>query len=59
MENVAEKLDNINSTLEKMLGVMEKPENRIVKAFAVFGLFVGALSIVNIIDTILKWFIGG
>jgi hypothetical protein len=59
MEKVAEKLDNINQTLEKILLVMNKPENKAVKAFAFFGLFVGALSIVNIIDTVLRWFIGG
>ncbi|MCL2763341.1 MAG: hypothetical protein FWD36_09095 [Treponema sp.] len=59
MEKVAEKLDNINQTLEKMLMIMDKPENKIVKAFALFGLFVGALGIVNIIDTVLRWFIGG
>jgi len=59
MEIVAEKLDNINQTLEKMLAVINKPENKVVKAFAFFGLFVGALSIVNIIDTVMRWFIGG
>jgi len=59
MEIVAEKLDNINQTLEKMLGVMKKPGNKVVQAVVVFGLFVGALGIVNVIDTVIKWFIGG
>jgi len=59
MKEVAEKLDHINKTLEKILVVMQKPENKIVKALAVFGLFVGALGLVNIIDTILRWLTGG
>ena len=37
MKEVAEKLDHINKTLEKILVVMQKPENKIVKALAVFG----------------------
>ena len=59
MEAVVDKLDNINQTLEKILGVMNKPENKIVKIFAFFGLFVGALGIVNIIDTVLQWITRG
>ena len=59
MEKVAQKLDNINLTLEKILAVMNKPENKVVKAFAFFGLFVGALGIVNVIDTVINWFTGG
>ena len=59
MDVVAEKLDAINQTLEKILVVMQKPANKVVNALAVFGLFVGALGLVNIIDTILRWATGG
>ena len=58
MEKVAEGLDRINKTLERMLAVMQKPENKLIKALAVVGLFVGALGLVNILDTVLRWFIG-
>jgi len=66
MEGTGEKLDSINRTLEKhneiaqkMLDVMQKPENKIVQAFILGGLVVSALGIVNIIDTILSWLAGG
>ena len=59
MEKVADKLDNINQTLVKILGVMEKPENPFVKTLTVAGVGVGILGIIQVIDTIVKWFGGG
>jgi len=63
MELVAEKLDNINKTLErnneiaqKMLDTMRKPENPFIKVLTVAGIGVGILGIIQVIDTILKWF---
>jgi len=56
MEKVAEKLDAINQTLEKMLKVMEKPENPFVKVLTIAGIGVGILGIIQVIDTIVKWF---
>jgi len=63
MDNVVEKLDNINKTLEKhnaitqkMLEVMQKPENPFFKALTIAGIGVGILGIIQVIDTILKWF---
>jgi preprotein translocase subunit Sss1 len=63
MENVVEKLDAINQTLEKhnvitqkMLDVMQKPENPFLKALTIAGVGVGILGIIQVIDTILKWF---
>jgi len=59
MDRVADKLDGINKTLEKILGVMEKPQHKVVQAVMLVGLFVGALGAVNIVDTVLRWIIGG
>jgi preprotein translocase subunit Sss1 len=63
MEQVVEKLDNINRTLErnneitrKMLDVMQKPENPFFKVLTIAGIGVGILGIIQVIDTILKWF---
>ena len=35
MEMVVEKLDDINHTLDKMLAVMQRPENRFIRLFYV------------------------
>ncbi|MDR0444052.1 MAG: hypothetical protein LBH44_11670 [Treponema sp.] len=60
--STAENLTAINRTLEKhneiaqkMLEVMQKPENPFFKVLAAAGLGVGALGIIHVIDTILKW----
>jgi preprotein translocase subunit Sss1 len=58
MEKVEEKLDNINKTLEGILEVMKKPENKFQNALTLAGAGVGVLGIIHIIDTILNW-IGG
>jgi hypothetical protein len=63
MDNLVEKLDNINQTLEKhnaitqkMLELMQKLENPFFKALTIAGIGVGILGIIQVIDTILKWF---
>jgi len=59
LEEVAQKLDSINQTLEQMLAVMRKPKNRVVQIVMLVGMFVGALGIVNVADTVFRWIIGG
>ena len=67
MEKVVKKLDNMNKTLEKhlkrhndiaqeMLNIMKKPENSFVKALTIAGVVVGILGIIQVVDTIIKWF---
>jgi len=56
MEMIAEKLDDINQTLGKMLEVMQRPENRFLKVLIISGTVVGVLGIIQIIDTVVKWF---
>ena len=65
MKSQAEKLDSINKTLErhndivqKMLDIMQKPENPFVKTLTVAGVGVGVLGIIQVVDTIIKWFGG-
>lgn len=57
-EPIAERLEDINKTLEKMLAVIQKPENPFVKVLTVAGVGVGVLGIIQVIDTIVKW-VGG
>jgi len=59
MERIVERLDTMNSTLEKMLEVMKKPVNKFFRALEIIGLGVGILSILNAIDIIRGWVIGG
>jgi len=57
-EKIAEELNNINQTLNNILGAMKKTENPFVKTLTTVGIGVGVLGIIQIIDTILKWFGG-
>ena len=59
MDKVAEELNGINKTLEKILNVMEKPENKTVNTLEIVVLVVAALGFINIIDTVLSWVRGG
>ena len=59
MDRIVEKLDAIDKTLERMLEVMKKPENKFLRALEIIGLGVGALSILNAADIIRSWIIGG
>ena len=44
---------------KRMLNIMDKPENRAVKVLHIVGLVVGAMGLLNFIDLIIKWIIGG
>jgi len=55
MEKIEERLDNINKTLEKILTVMEKKEPPILRIVIIGGLIAAFLSIIDHIDTIIKW----
>ena len=66
MDNNGEKLDNINKTLEKqneilqnIFEIMPKPGSRITRILELAVLFAGALGVLNAIDTIKRWIIGG
>ena len=55
----AQKLDKINKTLEKMLGVMQKPENKFVRVVRLIALVAGALSMLYYAEMIRNWISGG
>jgi len=56
MAKIADKLDNINGTLEKMLAVMNKPESLFNRVLTVGGMIASILGIVVVIDMVAKWF---
>ena len=70
MNKVVEKLGNMNQTLEKhlerhndiaqkMLDMMQKPENKFMRVLEISALLAGALSILGVVDIIKKWILGG
>jgi len=66
MNDTVEKLDNINRTLErhneimqKMLDMMPKPESKFNQVFDTVVLIVTVLGILNAVDIIRRWIIGG
>jgi hypothetical protein len=58
MEEIAEKLDKINKTLEGILGVLSMPENRVMTIFKYVGAGVSALGFLSIAEIIRQWVIG-
>ena len=60
-DEITEKLDAINKTLEGMLATMRKPENKIVRGMTIASLSASLLGagLFGIIDFIIKNFFGG
>jgi hypothetical protein len=63
MEKVSKNLGSIKKALEhqneimlKIVEVMQKPENPFMRVLAIIGTIVSFSNIVNVIDTIIKWF---
>jgi len=65
-----ELLNSINNTLEthlkrqneilrQMLDIMPRPEGKFRKIMETAVLFIGTFGIINLIDVIIKWVIGG
>ena len=59
MEKSAESLDNINITLEYMLGVMKQPESKVMTVLKYVGAVVGALGFLTIVELVRQWIMGG
>ena len=55
MAKIADKLDNINVTLEKILKVMDKPKNPVLTGFEIAGMVASILGIIALVDIIFKW----
>jgi len=58
-EKVVEKLANIHNTLEGILQILSKPENKVMVIFKYVGAGVGALSFLSIVEIVRKWIKGG
>jgi hypothetical protein len=59
MEEIAEKLEDINKTLQKMLKFIGKPEDKADKVLERILTIVGIFGIINVVDVILQWIVGG
>jgi hypothetical protein len=57
MENIVEKPDNVNKTLEGILSVLRTPENKVMSVFKYVG--VSALGVLSIAEIIRQWIMGG
>ena len=52
---IADRLDNINKTLEKILAVMDKKEPPFIRMLIIGGLIAAFLSIMDHVETFIKW----
>jgi len=66
MDNIVEKLDNINRAFErhneimqKMLDIMPKSESKLARILDTMVLIVGVLGVLNAVDIVRQWIIGG
>ena len=59
MENISEKLDNINNTLEGIRQILSMPENKVMTILKYIGAVVGALGILTVVELIRQWIMGG
>jgi len=50
---------HMSDTLDQVLVVMKKPENKFVRALDIASAIVGTLAILSIVDSIQSWFFGG
>jgi preprotein translocase subunit Sss1 len=58
MDEIVEEIRHINKTLEGILAVMKRPENKIMQILEIAGAGVGILGIISIADIIRKWITG-
>jgi len=59
MEQIVERLDNINKTLIGIQSVLARPENKVMTVLKYAGAFVGALGILTVVEIIRQWIMGG
>jgi len=59
VDEIAEKLEDINKTLKKIVDVMPKESGKFEKVLEMIVLFVGVFGFISIVDVIIGWIIGG
>ena len=58
VEQISEKLDAINTTLGKILKVLEKPSNPVIRIVEIAAAGATIFGIFHAVDVLIKW-IGG
>ena len=59
MDNVTIELKGINQTLQQILDVMKKPDNKFKSILEKIVLIAGAMGLLHIAELIRQWVIGG
>ena len=52
-------LEKLNKKADVIIGIMQKPQNMVVKVMEIVGNAVGIISILAIVELIRTWIIGG
>jgi len=55
MEKTNEQLERINQKLDEMIGIMKKPENKLLRILEIIGNVVTIVSVLAIIEIIQNW----
>jgi hypothetical protein len=56
---VVAELVKLNKKADVIIGIMQKPVNKLYKIFEIAGSAVGIISILTIVELIRRWIIGG
>jgi len=59
MEQVIAELSKLNKKVDVIIGIMQTPENKLLKLLEIVGNAVGIISILAIIELIRNWIVGG
>ena len=59
MEQVIAELEKLNKKADVIIGIMQTPENKLLKLLEIIGNAVGIISILAIIELIRNWIVGG
>jgi len=55
MERTFEQLERINQKLDEMIGIMKKPENKLLRILEIIGNVVTIVSVLAIVEIIRNW----
>jgi len=59
MEQVIAELSGLNKKVDVIIGIMQTPENKLLKLMEIIGNAVGIIGILAIIELIRNWIVGG
>ena len=55
MEQVIKELAELNKKADIIIGIMQKPENKILKALEIAGAVITVVSLLSVIDIMKNW----